>query len=94
MINQNGEMKASIRKKFDEIMAQTKTQITCAGQFDGKVKPPPGLAPDRMDVEIMGRLDAVEHARLRCLVALDTQVNDSIVQLLNTFFCFCCLNSY
>ncbi|KAJ3205135.1 hypothetical protein HDU67_009091 [Dinochytrium kinnereticum] len=52
-------------------MKSTQTQITCLGHTFEEQLAPPGLAPDIMDVEIMGDWHGVERARLKCLVLLD-----------------------
>ncbi|KAJ3082281.1 hypothetical protein HK102_001813 [Quaeritorhiza haematococci] len=70
ILNNNGEMKGLVRRRLDEIMKVTNTHITCVGNFD-RVKPPPGLTADSMDMEIMGTWDAVEKARIRCIILLD-----------------------
>ncbi|KAJ3051107.1 hypothetical protein HK097_007920 [Rhizophlyctis rosea] len=98
MLNENGEMRASVKRKLDDVMKSTRTQITCVGQsqtYDKPARmqhhpshrhfhtPPPGfmssgnVSPDvssevdSMDVEIVGGADAVERARMKCLVLFD-----------------------
>ncbi|KAJ3106810.1 hypothetical protein HDU97_005517 [Phlyctochytrium planicorne] len=73
ILNKNGEMKGVVKSRINEIMKSTQTQITCVGHTlaDEQTGAPPGLAPDIMDVEIMGDWYGVEKARLKCLVLLD-----------------------
>ncbi|KAJ3114313.1 hypothetical protein HDU96_002278 [Phlyctochytrium bullatum] len=71
ILNKNGEMKSVVKARIGEIMKSTNTQITCLGHTFDEQLAPPGLAPDIMDVEIMGDWNGVEGARLKCLVLLD-----------------------
>ncbi|KAI8851296.1 hypothetical protein BC829DRAFT_441490 [Chytridium lagenaria] len=71
ILNKNGEMKGVVKSRINEIMKSTQTQITCLGHTFEEQLAPPGLAPDIMDMEIMGDWHGVERARLKVLVLLD-----------------------
>ncbi|KAI8929181.1 hypothetical protein BC831DRAFT_445007 [Entophlyctis helioformis] len=96
VLNQNGEMRAVVKRRLDELMKTTRTHITCVGQA---LNPMPPLSspddpasvnasagsaglpaafvhdfsarPNVIDIEIVGHWEAVERARMRCLVLLD-----------------------
>ncbi|KAI8808041.1 hypothetical protein BJ742DRAFT_869310 [Cladochytrium replicatum] len=72
LLNDNGEMKAYVKKRVDEIMKTSHTQITCLDN-DKLQLPQIGSAyrSSSMDVEIIGQWDSVERARMRILVLLD-----------------------
>ncbi|TPX61251.1 hypothetical protein SpCBS45565_g07317 [Spizellomyces sp. 'palustris'] len=71
ILNDNDEMKITVKRKLDNIMHSSRTQITCVGQNYETVKPPPGLSSESMDVEIVGHWEDVEMARMQTLVLLD-----------------------
>ncbi|KAJ1551723.1 hypothetical protein HK096_003315 [Nowakowskiella sp. JEL0078] len=59
-----------LKRQLNDLMQSTRTQITCLG-YDKSIAPPPGLTNDSMEIEILGRWDAVEMARIQCLILLD-----------------------
>ena len=90
ILNTNGEMKSNVKQKMDELMKSSCTQITCVGQSQNEIKTPltphsPSdegkNRPNIIDIEILGQWDAVERARLKCLVLLD-----ELVKLSSIFF--------
>ncbi|KAJ3213407.1 hypothetical protein HK099_007409 [Clydaea vesicula] len=62
ILKDNGEMKSDFKRRLDEIMLITKTSINFSKS---------GNVDSNLDLEIMGRLDNVDQARIQCLVALD-----------------------
>lgn len=82
LLNDNNELKPSVKKRLDDIMESTKTQITILGQQQqSKAKAPPGFggsAHGSVDVEIMGTWDCAEKARIACLVAIDEMCGLSV----------------
>ncbi|KAJ1558642.1 hypothetical protein HK096_008442, partial [Nowakowskiella sp. JEL0078] len=70
MLRENGEMGLFLKRHLNDIMQSTCTQITCLG-YDKITAQPPGLANDNMEIEILGQWDAIEKARILCLVLFD-----------------------
>ncbi|KAI8996183.1 hypothetical protein BC832DRAFT_535406, partial [Gaertneriomyces semiglobifer] len=81
VLDANAEMRPELKRKLDNIMQQTKTQITCVGgNYNSSPMPPPGLAgasgvsdlqKESIELEVVGRWEDVERARMASLVLLD-----------------------
>ena len=85
LLNKNGEMKSSVKSKLDDIMKQSRTHITCVGRdMSDKVPLPSTSSVDDMDIEIIGHRDAIERARILCLILLDELVS-SLTTFLSSF---------
>jgi len=60
-------------------MLQTNATIIVDYNKNDKVKPPPGLGSDSIKIDILGKWEDVEKARLKCLVYFDKLVNIKIL---------------
>ncbi|KAI9145674.1 hypothetical protein BKA69DRAFT_1139980 [Paraphysoderma sedebokerense] len=71
LLQPNGELKAAMKSKLDDIMKMTDTEITILGEFPSHLQPPPGITQEMTAIEISGVRENVELARVKFLVLLD-----------------------
>jgi hypothetical protein len=65
----NGEMKPFVKKRLDDVKAETNTEIFMGGNHSPNVN-------QSIEIEIIGLENDVENARLQCLALLDELVPD------------------